>query len=99
MVEITVFVVLALLFAALVATLLRFWDFPLNTIGDVELKTGVATFVGALIAAFLAMWLGNLDPTIASEFVVVTTAAVGGMAGIRGLFEAGKVVAGGEPTA
>jgi hypothetical protein len=96
MIEITVMVVVALLFAALLATLLRFWDFPLNTIGDVDIKTAIATFVGALIAAAVTVWLSGVDPTIPANFVVVMIAAIGGMGGIRGIFEAGKLLAKGK---
>lgn len=90
MIDLSIWVVLALLFAAFLATLLRFWDFPTNTLGAVDIKTALATFIGALIAAFFALWLKALDPTVPADFIIVTMAAIGGMGGVRGLFEVAK---------
>jgi len=87
MIEITIYVILALLFSAVLATLFRFWDFPTNTLKDFTVVAGVLTFVGALIAAFLAIWIKALDPTVPADFIIVTGFALGGMGAVRGLFE------------
>lgn len=83
----TILQVLALLFAAVLATLLRFWDFPTESLKEVTLQAAVFTFIGALIAGFFAVWAGQLDPTAWEQFVVVMIAALGGMGGVRALFE------------
>lgn len=81
----------AMIFAALLAMLFRFWDFPTNTLKDLNLQVAVLTFVGALIAAFFAVWMSGLDPTVSAEnFLVVGAFALGGMGAVRGLFEVAK---------
>jgi hypothetical protein len=77
----------ALVFAALIATVLRFWDFPNDSLKDVTLVAGLSTFIGAMIGGFFAVWAGGLDPTVWEEFVLVMIAALGGMGGVRALFE------------
>lgn len=84
-------IIVALLFAAVLAMLFRFWDIPTNTLQSIDLKVAVVTFVGALIAAFFAVWISGLDPTLSAEnFLVIGGFALGGMAGVRGLFEGAK---------
>jgi fluoride ion exporter CrcB/FEX len=90
MIELAVWPILALLFSALIAMLLRFWDIPTNTIQSIDIQTAIVTFVGALIAGFLTVWAANLDPTTWGGFLVTTIAAVGGMGGVRGIFEVSK---------
>jgi hypothetical protein len=79
--------VLGLVLAGIIATILRFWDFPLNKLVDVDLVSGVSTFAGAMIGGFFAMWAGGLDPVVWDQFTVVMIAAIGGMGGVRALFE------------
>jgi len=84
----------AILAAALLAMLFRFWDIPTNTLKDVTVKVALVTFVGALIAAFLGVWISGLDPTLSAEnFLIIGGFALGGMGGVRGLFEVVKKVA------
>ena len=82
----TVWMVLAWLGAGAIATVLRFWDPPTDTLKSVTLQQGVVALAGALIAGGFAIWAGNLDPTVWQQFVTVVIASIGGMAGVAGLF-------------
>jgi hypothetical protein len=84
--DIGVWQAVALLVAAAIATVLRFWDFPTNQLVDVDLISGVSTFIAALIGGFFAMWAGGLNPVMWEQFVLVMIAAIGGMGGVRALF-------------
>lgn len=84
--------VLYLLIAAAIATFVRFYDTPIIPISEANLLAVVEVFVGAVIAAFIALMIlganGSVDVTQWNNFVVVASAAVGGIAFVRAAFGA-----------
>jgi hypothetical protein len=84
--------VLYLLIAAAIATFVRFYDTPMTPISESKILAVVEVFVGAVIAAFVALMIlnvnGTVDVTQWNNFVVVASAAVGGIAFVRAAFGA-----------
>ena len=79
--------VLYLLIAAAIATFVRFYDSPITPISEAKLIAVLEVFVGALIAAFVALMTlnanGAVDVTQWNNFVVVAGAAAGGIAFVK----------------
>jgi membrane protein YdbS with pleckstrin-like domain len=80
-----------ILAAAIIATILRFWDFEHNKLTDLELVTFATTLLGAIVAAFIGWWyFGAQDVTVFANFVLVAVCGLGGMSFVRALFETAK---------
>ena len=80
--DVTLGAAAVILFASVVATLVRLYDPPVK----VDTGTIISTFIYSAIAAILAAWVGaegGLDPTSAGGFAVIAGTAVGGMASVK----------------
>jgi hypothetical protein len=84
--------VLYLLIAAAIATFIRFYDSPVTPINEAKVIAVAEVFVGAVIAAFVALMTlsanGTVDVTQWNNFVVVIAAAVGGIAFVKSVIGA-----------
>ena len=90
MIEITVELVLVVVFAAIVAALIRLFDFP---VGPFDYKGFILAFAASLVAAFLTAWMSaesGLDVTSFAGFAIVAGAAVGGISAIRAILSGAK---------
>lgn len=90
--EITLMTVGLLLLAALIATAIRLYDFPVTKVTKETILDAVKVFVYALIAAFLSLYLLELagltlDLENFGAFIAVVAASVGGMATIRAILD------------
>jgi len=87
--DITWTVLLYLLIAAAIATFIRFYDIPVTSISESSILAVVEVFVGALIAAFLTLWMltDGTDASITQWqiFAPVVGAAVGGIAAVKAI--------------
>ena len=95
--EITLVTVGLLLLAALIATAIRLYDFPVTKITKENVFEAVKVYVYALIAAFLSLYLLELagltlDLENFGSFIAAVAASLGGMATIRAVLDlAGKL--------
>jgi hypothetical protein len=87
--EWTLVTVLFTLIAAGIAVVIRLWDYPSNKLSTTDVSVIGYTLIGALIAAFLTVFLGGgkVLPDDPVGFALVVGAALGGMAGVRAMYE------------
>jgi hypothetical protein len=88
--DLTWTVVIYLLLAAAIATFIRFYDSPVTPISTAKAIAVAEVFVGALIAAFIALMMvsdGNasVDITQWGVFGGIVAAAAGGMAAVKAI--------------
>ena len=92
MFEITLELVALVVFAALVATMIRLFDFPA---GPFDYKGFALGLAASLVAAFLTAWMSQdagMDLFTFAGFGVVTSAAVGGIATVRAMLGGAKAL-------
>lgn len=85
--DITIELVLFVLFAALIATMVRLYDTPVS---KAAVKPFVLTYLGSLITAVIVVWMLMAFGEFSIDFVPFATVAgtsVGGMAFVRSLIE------------